>query len=72
MLQKNWLEINDEPRHTCNVGGQIKFNTVMLRLSFEDYSDAYIQVKRTMATTIAGDCANAQGQAGLNIVFFFL
>lgn len=34
MLQKNWLEINDEPRHTCNVGGQIKFNTVMLRLSF--------------------------------------
>ena len=41
---KNWVEINDESRGTCNVNSQIKFRTTMLKSSLSDYSDAYILV----------------------------
>ena len=30
---KNWVEINDESRGTCDVGSQIKFKTTMLKSS---------------------------------------
>ena len=30
---KNWVEINDESRGTCNVNSQIKFKTTMLKSS---------------------------------------
>ena len=36
---KNWVEINDESRGTCNVNSQIKFKTTMLKSSLCDYSD---------------------------------
>ena len=57
---KNWVEINDESRGTCNVNSQIKFKTIMLKSSLCDYSDAYILVKGTITinNTAAAD-ANA-------------
>ena len=42
---KNWVEINDESRGTCNVNSQIKFKTTMLKSSLCDYSEAHILVK---------------------------
>ena len=54
---KNWVEINDESRGTCNVNSQIKFKTTMLKSSLCDYSDAYILVKGTITVnnTAAAD-----------------
>ena len=46
---KNWVEINDESRGTYNVISQIKFKTTTLKSSLCDYSDAYVQVKRTVS-----------------------
>ena len=45
---KNWVEINDESRGTCNVNSQIKFKTTMLKSSLCDYSHAYILVIGTI------------------------
>ena len=58
---KNWVEINDESRGTCNVNSQIKFKTTMLKSSLCDYSDTYILVKGTITvnnTAAAGTDAN--------------
>ena len=58
---KNWVEINDESRGTCNVNSQIKFKTTMLKSSLCDYSDAYIIVKGTITvnnTAADGAAAN--------------
>ena len=54
---KIWVEINDEPRGTCNTNSQIKFKTTMLKSSLCDYSDAYILVKGTITVnnTAAAD-----------------
>ena len=41
---KNWVERNDDSRGTYNTNSKIKFQTLMLRLSLCDYSDAYILV----------------------------
>ena len=54
---KNWVKINDEPRGTYNDDKQIKFKTTMLKSSLNDYSDAYILVKRKI--TITGEGADA-------------
>ena len=42
---KNWVEINDASRGTCNTNTQIKFKTTMLNSSLCDYSDAYTLAK---------------------------
>ena len=42
---KNWVEINDESRGTCNADKQVRFKRTMLNSSLCDYSDAYILVK---------------------------
>ena len=58
---KTWVEINDEPRGTYDVGRQTKFKTTMLKSSLCDYSDAYIHVKGTITvnnTAAADDDAN--------------
>ena len=66
---KNWVEINDESRGTCNVSGQRKFTmikiykikTTMLKYSLCDYGDAYILVKGTITvnnTAVAHADAN--------------
>ena len=57
---KNWVEINDESRGTCNVNCQIKFKTTMLKSSLCHYSDAYILVKGTITITGAGADAAAR------------
>ena len=45
---KNWVEINDDSRGTCDVGSLIKFKTTTLKSSLCDYSDAFIHVKGTI------------------------
>ena len=56
---KNWVEINDESRGTCNVNIQIKFKTTMLKCLW-DYGDAYILVKGTITVNnTAGADADA-------------
>ena len=57
---KNWVEINDESRGTCNVNSQIKFKITMLKSSLCDYSDAYILVKGRITITGAGADAAAR------------
>ena len=52
---KNWVEINDELRGTCNVTSQIKFKTTVVKSSLWDYSDACIPVKVKITITGAGD-----------------
>ena len=52
---KNWVEINDGSRATYNVNSQTKFETIMLKSSLCDYSDAYILVKGT--TTVNNTAA---------------
>ena len=59
MEQKNWVEINDDPRGTYNKNSQIKFKTTMLNPSLCDYSDAYILVEGTIAITGAEADNNA-------------
>ena len=57
---RNWVELNDESRKTCNANSQIKFKTTMLKSSLCDYSDPYFLVKGTITVnnTAAAD-ANA-------------
>ena len=57
---KNWVEINNESRGTCNVNSQIKFKTTMLKSSLCDYSAAYILVKGTITITGTGADAAAR------------
>ena len=59
-ITKNWVEINDESRQTCNFNSQIKFKTTMLKSSLCDYSDAYILVKGTITINGAGADAAAR------------
>ena len=54
---RNWVDLNNESRGEYNVNSQIKFKTTMLKSSTCDYSDAYILVKREIAT--AGEGADA-------------
>ena len=37
---KNWIEINDGSHRAYSTGSQIKFKTLMIKLSLFDYSDA--------------------------------
>ena len=52
----NWDEINDDARGTYSTNSQIQFKTSLLKLSFCDYSDAYILVSgaRTVLELAAG------------------
>ena len=61
---KNWVEINDESRGTCNVNSQIKFKTTMVKYSLCDYSDAYILVNGKIAITGARDDEEAKRDKG--------
>ena len=57
---KNWVEVNDESRRTCNANSKIKFKTTMLKSSLCDYSNAYVHVKGTITVdnTAAAAAAN--------------
>ena len=41
---RNWVEINNEARGTYSPNKQINFKTSMLRSSFCDYSDGWLNV----------------------------
>ena len=45
---RNWIEINDESRGICNINGDIKYKTSMIRSNLYDYTDAWIHVKATI------------------------
>ena len=45
---KNWVEIKDDSRGTCNANSQIKFKSLILRLCLYDYSNGYIIVSGTI------------------------
>ena len=53
---RNWVEINDESRGNY-ANSDIRFKTTVLISNLCDYTDSYILVKRTIATTGAGDDA---------------
>ena len=58
---KNWVEINDKSRGTCNTNSQIKFKTTMLKSSLCDYNDVFILVTGTITvpnTAVADADAN--------------
>ena len=57
---RNWVEINDECKGTCNAGDEIKFKTTMLKSSLCDYSDGHILVKGKITITGAGADAAAR------------
>ena len=57
---KNWVEINDESRGTCNFNSPIKFKITMLKSSLFDYNDAYILVKGKIKITVRGAGAAAR------------
>ena len=46
---KNWVEVNDDLRGVYNTNNHTEFKTVMLKLSFCYYCDAYILVKATVS-----------------------
>ena len=65
---KNWSEINDESGGTYNTNSQIRFETLMLRSSLCNYSDAYILAKRTI--TVANTAtAEAENNANKKVIF---
>ena len=45
---KDWVELNDDSRGTCNTNSQFKFKSLKLRSSLCNYSDAYILVGGTI------------------------
>ena len=45
---KNWVKINDKPQGTHNKDNQIRFETLMLRISLCDYNDAYLLATGTI------------------------
>ena len=58
---KNWVEINEDLRGTCNTNSQIKFKTSMLKSSLCDYSDAFILTKGSITvrnTSASGAAAS--------------
>ena len=56
---KQWVEINDELRGTCNTNSPIKVKTSMLRSSLCHYSDVYIIMSGTITVAeLAADGGN--------------
>ena len=66
---KNWVEINDESRETCNVNSQIKFKTIMLKSSLCDYSDAYVLVKGNITVNITAAADADANNTNKKVIF---
>ena len=64
---KNWVEINKDVRETYITNIQIKFNTLMLKSSLCDYSDAYMLVMGTI--TVAAQAGNNPNNGDKEVVF---
>ena len=65
---RNWIEINDQSRGTCNTNSDIRSKATILKSSLCDYSYAYILVNdyRRITITGAGDDAAAGQVDGRN------
>ena len=59
---KNWTEISDQSRGVYNTNSDIRFKTIMLKSSLQDYSDAYILFKGRITITGVGDDDAARRQ----------
>ena len=66
---KNWVEINDESKETCNVNSQIKFKTIMLKSSLCDYSDAYVLVKGNITVNITAAADADANNTNKKVIF---
>ena len=66
---KNWVEINDDSRGTCNVNSQIKFKTTMLKYSLCDCSDAYIIGKGTITVNNTAAEVAAANNTNKEVIF---
>ena len=66
---KNWDEINDDTRETCDTNSQIKFNTIMLKVSLCNYRDAYILLKGIITVADISAAAAAANDANKKITF---
>ena len=49
---KNWVEVNNNSRGTCNTNSQIKLKTSILNSVLCNYNDAYIIAKDTVTVEI--------------------
>ena len=66
-LTKRWIDVNDLASSQYSVTKNIKFKTSMLRSSLCDYSDAYIDVQRTIG--FLADAANENDNAEKDVAF---
>ena len=62
---KNWVEINDESRGTCNKGSQIRFK----RSSLCDYRDSFILDKGTITVTNTAAQDQVKNDVNEKIIF---
>ena len=63
---KNWIEINDKSRGVYHTNSDIRFNTIMLKSSLWNGSDAYILLKGRIIITGADDDATARQEIETN------
>ena len=63
---KNWTELNDKSRGVYHTNSDIRFNTIMLKSSLCNVSDAYILVKGRIIITGADDDATARQEIETN------
>ena len=64
---KNWVEINDDACGTDNTNSQIKFKTLMLKLSLCDHSDTYILLSGTIS--VEGTAGTAANNTNEKVIF---
>ena len=65
--QTPWIEVNDLSGGQYSVDKNIRFKTPMLRSDLRDYSDAHIEVKRTVNLLAAA--ANENDKAQKDVAF---
>ena len=66
---RNWFEINDESRRTCNVNSQMKFKITVLKSSLCDCSDAYILAKGNITVNNTAGAGAAANNTNKKVIF---
>ena len=66
---RNWIEINDDIIGAYSSNKQIRFETVMLRSSLCDYSDAYVLVKGSISVNNIASAGAAGNNANKKVIF---
>ena len=67
--KRNWIELHDESQGTYNANSDIRFNTSVISWSLCDYSDAYIQVKRTIKVPNTARAGAAVNNTNKKVIF---